>query len=195
MNVVYQWSADFDGEVPARRRQDQTGIIVGNEIIVDIESAKKCQFAVHHTDFAMRTHHATSKPRVEAAMIDARFAQFFVEQFGLLRSGTKPVGNHIGRHPALSRAHQRGLHRIPGFVGGKDIGFQIDFDLRRINGSDQRRKKFGAAIEERNVVMGGKNYRTHEKRNPERKLIANFYITALVLIDASHKRSVATIGA
>jgi hypothetical protein len=56
------------------------------------------------------------------------------------------------------RRDQRGQHFLAGVVAGKDIGLEIDFVLRAIDGGDQRREVIGAGVQQLDVVIG-KNLR------------------------------------
>jgi hypothetical protein len=50
---------------------------------------------------------------------------------------------------------QRGGHATPGGVVGEDVGFEVDLVARLLDGSDQCRKVFAAALQQLQAVAVG----------------------------------------
>src|SRR3712207_4134580 len=114
--------------------------------MVDIEAAKEGDLAVHDADLAVATRHAALEPGIEYAVMNTSFGQCLVKDHRLPVSRAQPVCDDIDIDAARGCADKCILDLLAGQVEREDIGLEIEFKARRVDGGNQRRKEVGTAM-------------------------------------------------
>ena len=145
-------------KIKARRRQFAVVGVV--EIVQHVDAATKNQHLVHHAKLAVqpaptaRQQQAQTAPAQPAHAqrrihepLHARCSELFLPFCGQ-GSRTYAIDQHLYRHAAPGRTHQRVGHLCPGPVKVKNIGFQLYPPGRAIKGLDKRREKRLSALKQ-----------------------------------------------
>ena len=65
MDIIDQRADDTDSKVPTRCGQVLATVIIGNQIIIDIQATQKSETPVNDDDFPVRSRNTSPKPGIE----------------------------------------------------------------------------------------------------------------------------------
>ena len=150
----HQRPFDAYGVVKARRR-------AGVEVVDDVDAAGKADLAIDHRQLAMQAPQAVAAKGKAANLgpVDQHFDARVVEvcaQSGFESARAETIHQHPHANATSRRARQCRRDLAAGDVIGEDVGFQVNFVARGVDGLDQRRKILDAGAQQAQVVAAGK---------------------------------------
>ena len=147
-----QRPVDTHSKIPARRRQGGLAIIVGKEIVVDVNATDKSTRAINHTELAVTTRNTAFEPGVKRTIMHPGGGKVFLQLLAMQTPCPEPVIDHTDRNTARSGSLQSFAHQNAGVVETENIGLEINLGMRLIYRCNQRRKKLDATMEQVNLV-------------------------------------------
>ena len=152
-----QRAPHFDAEIEPWRSEAHRF-----EVVDDIHAADEGDARIDHRQLAMQAPQAvrigTPAPAhqrtIEQHADACRFER--IQPCGRQLARAHAVDQQPHPHATPGGAHQRITHRLGGWVGVEDIGFEMDFGVRGVDRRDQRREEFGTALQQAQPVAGNR---------------------------------------
>ncbi len=149
---------DAHGIVEARPEVGRVAVV---QIVDDVDAADEGDAAVDGDQLAVQPPQAVAAQPEGGEFgaidldLDAGIRESAAQAVGEL-ARAEAIDEHAHRDAAPCRRDQRGRDLPAGRIVGVDVGFEVDFAGRRLDGGEQRRKVLCAGFQQRDAVAAQK---------------------------------------